>query len=87
MTDNKPVDTVSIHPITAAIWLNLTKEGGKPFFSVTFSRSYKDERGEWKNSDSFGGVDLLILSKLANKAHDRVEELRKVGGQADEGSA
>jgi hypothetical protein len=36
---------------------------------------------------SFSGSDLLLLSKLADLAHARTEELRKAGGQANEGAA
>jgi hypothetical protein len=37
-------------------------------FSVTASRSYKQGE-EWKQSDSFGYDDLLVLAKLLDMAH------------------
>jgi hypothetical protein len=39
-------------PISAAIWR--TEKEGRSFYSVTFQLSYRDEKGGWQNSDSFG---------------------------------
>lgn len=82
----KPIETLNLSPLSAAIWKNTTKEG-KSWFSVTFSRNYRDEGGNWKSSDSFSGSDLLLLAKLADQAHTRAEQLRKAEGKADEGAA
>ncbi|MGO9467494.1 MAG: hypothetical protein ACLQIB_28855 [Isosphaeraceae bacterium] len=49
-----------------AIWRNQGEKG--PWFSVTASRSYKQGE-EWKQSDSFGYDDLLVLAKLLDMAH------------------
>jgi hypothetical protein len=86
MSDNKPAAQVRLYPITAAIWKNATAKGGA-FYSVTFSRSYKDAEGKYKEADSYSGSDLLLLAKVADLAHSKVEELRKTDGQADEGAA
>jgi hypothetical protein len=60
---------------------------GKPFYSVTFARNYKDKSGAWKTAGSFSGSDLLLLAKLADLAHTEAEELRRADGQADESAA
>jgi hypothetical protein len=48
------------------------------------NRSFKDEAGAWKNSDSHSGADLLLLAKVADFAHFKMEELRKANDHADE---
>jgi len=86
MSDKKPVAHLRLSPVAAAIWKNQTAEG-KAFYSVTFSRTYKDKAGAWQHADSFSGSDLLLLSKLADQAHTKTEELRKTDGQADDEDA
>jgi hypothetical protein len=71
----KPVSKVTLWPITAAIWRN---ENGKnePFYNVTFERSYKDDAGEWQSSGTFNASDLLLLAKVADRAHSEIYKLR-----------
>lgn len=52
--------------IKAAIWKNDTGNGVR--FNTTLSRLYKDG-DEWRNTDSFGRDDLLVLAKVADQAH------------------
>ena len=76
MTSNpKPVDEVRIGAVKAAIWRNETDNGSR--FNVTFSRSYKDSEGEWKNTHSFRRDDLLVVAKAADQAHSRIFELQR----------
>ena len=56
--------------VTVAIRENTGENG--PFFSVTFSRPYKDAQGIWKTSSSYGLNDLDALSSLAELAKDWV---------------
>ena len=72
---NKPVDKIRIGRVTASIWSNPSDKGD--FYSVTFERNYKDEGDAWKSSQSFRRDDLLELAKAADKAHDRILELRQ----------
>jgi len=58
-TNNKPVTTLRCGIVKATIWKNLSQNG--PFFSTTFSRSYKDPSGAWRNGTSFGLNDLEAL--------------------------
>ena len=70
MANNKsyPVKTLKSGRIQAAIWENHSDPG--PFYNVTVSRSYKDkDNDEWKNSDSFGRDDLLVVSQLLGQAY------------------
>ena len=71
---NKPIDTLRDGNIKATIWKNFGEQGN--FFSVTFTRTYKVEGGNYQDSDSFSGTQLLRLAHLATRTYDRVGELR-----------
>jgi hypothetical protein len=73
MDSSKPVAKLRLGRISAAIWKNDTDKG--PLFNVSFQRSYK-EGDEFKNSQSFGRDDLLVLAKLADEAHTKIHELQ-----------
>jgi hypothetical protein len=62
----KPIQEVRLGSIKAAIWKNETETGIR--YNVTFRRLYREE-DRWKVSDSFGRDDLLLLRKVADKAH------------------
>ncbi len=63
---SRPVHEIRLGLIKAAIWANITREGG--MFNVTFERSFKDGE-EWRTTHSFGRDDLLKVAKLADEAH------------------
>lgn len=67
---NKPVDTIRDGSLKATIWMNL-RESGKAY-SVQITRSYRDDQGNWHESDSFGGSELLRVARLANIAYDEI---------------
>ena len=69
---NTPVAEVRIGLVVASIWQNDTDSGTR--YNVTFSRLYRDG-DSWKNTRSFGRNDLLVLAKVADRAHDRILEL------------
>ena len=76
MSNNKkPVAKVTLYPITAAIWRNESAKG-EAFYNVTVERSYKDDAGNWKTSDTFNAGDLLLLAKVADRAHSEIYKLR-----------
>jgi hypothetical protein len=64
---NKPAHRIRSGVIEVAVWRNESEKGGT-WYSVTMSRSYKQGE-EWKQSDSFGQDDLLVLAKLLDMAH------------------
>ena len=75
MTSNtKPVDEVRFGAVKAAIWHNETDNGSR--FNVTFSRSYRDSEGNWKSTSSFRRDDLLVVAKLADRAHSRIFQIQ-----------
>ena len=67
-----PVKTLRLGRIKAAVWENSSDQ--RPFYNVTFARTYMDEQKKFHDADSFGRDDLLLLSKLADQAHTFVCE-------------
>ena len=72
-TTSPPVDEIRIGSIKAAVWEN-ESEGGV-YHSVTFSRLYRTEDGDWRSTGSFRAHDLLLLAKVADAAHTRLLQL------------
>lgn len=72
---NKPVDQVRFGTVRAAIWRNVN-EDGRVFYGVTVDRGYRDGKGDWQSSQSFGRDDLLVLAKVCDAAHTRICELQ-----------
>ena len=66
-SSKKPVHTIRLGAVRAAIWDNTTGENAR--FNVSFSKLYKDGNA-WKASDSYGRDDLLFLAKAADRAHN-----------------
>lgn len=63
---NKPVQTIRLGAVKAAIWENTF--GDNTRYSVSLCRLYKDG-DQWKTTESFGRDDLLLLAKVADQAH------------------
>ena len=74
MANPKPISEVRIGRVKAAIWPNGTD--GRTRHNVTFSRLYRDGE-EWKQTQSFGRNDLLVLAKVVDQAHTRIFELQQ----------
>ena len=75
MTKQQPISQVRIGAIKAAIWRNEVDNGLR--YNVTFERLYKDG-DEWRSSQSFGRDDLLILAKVADRAHSHILDLQEL---------
>jgi hypothetical protein len=67
-TNNKPATTLRRGIVKATIWENMSEKG--PFFSTTFSRSYKDHSGKWRNGASFALNDLEAVLTVAYEAKE-----------------
>lgn len=82
---NKPLDKIKDGMISATIWQNETDEG-KTRYSVSIARSYTDANDQWHETNSFSTLELFIVSRLAQKAYDRIavlkEEAKAQGGAA-----
>lgn len=70
---NRPVDTLRFGALTATIWRNETEAGHR--YNTTIERRYQDDDGNWHSTNSFGRDHLLLLAKLADRAHTRIYEL------------
>lgn len=73
-TTNKPIEGVRFGSVIASIWRNVT-EAGHVRFSARLERVYTDSKGDRKYTRSFGRDDLLVVAKVANQAHTRIQEL------------
>ena len=67
-SNNQPATTLRYGLIKATIWQNTGEKG--PFFSTTFSRSFKYQSGAWQNGTSFGLNDLDALFIVAREAKE-----------------
>lgn len=67
----QPIEKLKDGPfLSATIWKNIG-EDGKVRYSTTLSRSYmKDD--EWREANSYSSTELLRMSRLAQRAYDRL---------------
>lgn len=72
---NKPVETLRDGNLKASIWRNQGESG--PYYSTTFARTWRDNQGNYHDSHSFSGTDLLKLQELSRQAYTRTGELRR----------
>ncbi len=79
---NAPVFTCRHRALKAAVWKNESESG--TFYNVTLSRSYKE--GEtWKESQSFGYDDVLIVAELLRTCHGFISrEMTKQHGDSND---
>ena len=82
MANQKPHDEVRIGAVKAAIWQN--QAGDRTRYNVSFSKSYRDAEGQWKTTQSFGRNDLLVLAKVADRAHSRIFELQRTEDESEQ---
>ena len=82
----RPVQVIRLRNLRASIWANCLPSGDLAY-NVTFDRLYRapdqtdvhgevTKQGDWKQSQSFGRDDLLLLAKLADRAHTEVFRLQ-----------
>jgi hypothetical protein len=72
---NGPADVLRDGNIKATIWKNERENG--PSYNTTFARTWQDESGAYRDSQSFSGTELLRVSELARGAYARTNELRQ----------
>lgn len=72
---NRPEDVLRDGNIKATIWKNERENG--PAFSTVFARTWQEEDGTFRESQSFSGTELLRVSELARGAYARTNELRQ----------
>ncbi|MEX2206688.1 MAG: hypothetical protein WEF50_10720 [Myxococcota bacterium] len=52
MDKQKPAHKIDLNGLRASIWKNEGKNGA--YFTVQLSRSFRDSKGKWKDTSSFG---------------------------------
>ena len=65
----KPHAKFRIGKISATVWL-IEAEDRRPFYSTTIARTYKNDDGQLKESNSFGHADLPAVAKVADRAEE-----------------
>jgi len=60
---NKPAAKFRVGFTTVTVWKN---DGG--FYSASLQRSYKDDQGDWQNTDQLNHGDLLNAAKALERA-------------------
>ncbi len=69
---NRPVHEIRIGAIKAVIWANKVSNG--TMHNVNLVRIYRDDEGNWHDTDSLGRDDLLVAAKVADMAHTWILE-------------
>lgn len=80
-TARRPIDTARVGNVEIAIWRN---HGTNGFFHTASAPviRYKDEQSsEWKESTSYGTLDLLALAEAAREASIKIRDLSKSRAQ------
>lgn len=78
---NRPVETLRDGNLKAAIWENERED--KTMQNVQFRKSYRDQDGQYRDTDSFGSNDLLRLSRLAEQSYDRIKAMREAAREQE----
>lgn len=79
---NIPVHREQMGAICASVWMNQS-DGGDPYYVSTLSRTYRDpDTGEWKDTNSFGQRDLLVIALVAQRAALKISELNQADRRA-----
>ena len=64
----RPATTLRCGYIKATIWQTVSEKG--PLFSTTFSRTFKDQSGAWRNGTSSGLNDYDALMNVDCEAKE-----------------
>lgn len=73
--------------VRSSVWENHHPEKGV-WYSVTFSRSYRDggPDGPWRNANSYGWEDLLVIAELSRMAFHWIHQQLQSQSQAAVGT-
>src|SRR4029077_16067089 len=77
----QPVQAVRLRNIRAAVWAN--RNDGGTYYTVTFSRSYRDQEGNWHTTESFERDALLHPAKAADVPHSWIWDQPQSTGPAE----
>lgn len=72
VTSNKPIRIKAGRGVHAKLWKNRNRNG--EWYNITISRVYRNDAGEFHNSESFSRDDLLQVAYVAQKAFERISD-------------
>ncbi|QDT00416.1 hypothetical protein [Adhaeretor mobilis] len=74
-TPKNPVAKFQDGKVQLAIWKNPSEQGS--FYSISApTRSYQDEAGNYRDTTSLSGTQLLQAQRLLGLAYDRIRDLQ-----------
>jgi hypothetical protein len=65
---SQPAHKIRYGNLSVTIWRNRNIDKGSVWYTCNPSRSYKNGDETWKESDSLGSDDLLIMAELLRQA-------------------
>lgn len=71
--NNSPIQTFRIGSVRAAVWAKQGENG--TFHSVTITRTYKDENGDYQDTASYSHPELLAVARVAEQAARYIETI------------
>ncbi len=72
MTKQKPIKEYRIGHIKVAVWKNESEDNGKTIvkYSIQIQKSYRDEDGEYRDTNNYFPEELPKLSLAVSKAFE-----------------
>jgi len=77
---SKPAHKLRDGLLQVTIWRNTGDNG--PWYSITYTRSYKNDNGDWKESDSLPADDCLPMAELNREAYAWIKMQRRADSKA-----
>lgn len=68
MAKSQPAAKFRLGYVTATVWLN-----GEHYNTVV-SKSYKDEAGDWKETDQLGSGDLMNAVRVLQRSEEFISQ-------------
>jgi hypothetical protein len=69
-----PIDEIRVNGCKVTVWKNQTEKGTR--HNANFERSYRDSKGKWQTTTSYGLSDLLAHRAAVDLAISRLIEAR-----------
>lgn len=64
----QPVIKFRVGYVTATIWQNMAH------YNVSLSKAYRDDKGDWKDTDQLGHGDILNACKVLERAESFIAD-------------
>ncbi len=73
----RPIRTVSDGAISAKVWERQNEDGEGPNYSTKIVRTWRDEKGQFHESNNYSEFDLKRLANVAQNTSDVIAGLRQ----------